>query len=131
VTPRGRLASIASALLFAYLLVWMVELTSLRVSESAFDQLQEWSASLPGRMLACGVWLAAVFHGLEGVRAALHRGPDARVIAPAVIDGDGTVSESAVRDGAFTSAIIAFLTWTLVLPGWVLLLRPWLEDVVP
>jgi succinate dehydrogenase/fumarate reductase cytochrome b subunit len=110
--------------LFAYLLVWMLELSSLRVSESAFDGLQEWSASLPGRLVACAVWLAAVFHALEGVRSVFaSTGP-----SPAMADGVATTDPPHER--SLASGVIAFLTWALVLPGWVLLLRPWLEDAV-
>jgi hypothetical protein len=126
VTPRGRLATVASALLLAYLLVWMAELTSLRFSESAFDRLQEWSASLPGRLVACSVWLAAVYHLLEGGRAAFHPGE----LVPVGRDDGGRVAPTTRRDDTFGAGLIAFVTWTLVLPGWVVLLRPWIEDVV-
>jgi succinate dehydrogenase/fumarate reductase cytochrome b subunit len=116
---RGRLATIASCALFAYLLVWMIELASLQVSDSTFGRFQDWSASLAGRILAGAVWTAAVYHGLEGLRASFRAQPQP-------VDPEGAVP----ADGAFGAGVLAFLTWALILPGWVLVLRPWIEDLL-
>jgi succinate dehydrogenase/fumarate reductase cytochrome b subunit len=127
-THRGRLATVASTVLFAYLLVWMVELSSLGSDDDAFNQLQEWSATLAGRLVACLVWTAAVYHGLEGARAAFHVGTPVSVAAGEGV-GDGVDDEHAAG-GAFGAGVIAFLSWALIIPGWVLLLRPWIEDLL-
>lgn len=143
---------LASGLLFAYLVVWMIELASLGTSDDAFGRMQGWAASLPGRILAGLVWTAAVYHGLEGVRTAL-RGERASV-AVAVLPGGDVPAGSALRSGAeqplglsasaepsrriidgeannaFGAGVLTFLTWALVLPGWVLVLRPWIEDLL-
>jgi succinate dehydrogenase/fumarate reductase cytochrome b subunit len=131
---RGRLATLGGVVLFAYLVVWMAELAVIRSSPSTFDQMQQWSASLAGRLVACAVVLAAVHHALDGIRAALTDAPErlpAMVGAePVEAVGSPGVDHDAEPGSAFTSAVIAFTTWLLVLPCWALLLRPWIEDLV-
>lgn len=128
-TARSRLPMIGGIVLFGYLLVWMLQLVLLYNSPESFDRAASWWASLAGRLVACGVLLAGVYHLLEGLRRTVRPGwtPPSPVEAP--IDGEQSASPSADRsrlDGVLGVAV-PLLTWAVVLPGWAVLLRPWLD----
>jgi succinate dehydrogenase/fumarate reductase cytochrome b subunit len=108
---RTWLSRLSGPILYIGLLAWMTQLTLVDSAPGSFVRSQEVAASLGGRLLACVVLLAAVHHILDGVRRAFL---------------GGTFS----RAGAVDS-IIRFLTWALVVPGWAVLLRPWLEGLAP
>lgn len=108
---RTRLSLLSGPVLYVGLLAWMTQLTLIDSAPGSFVRSQEVAASLGGRLLACVVLLAAVHHLLDGVRRAFLGGTSSRADA--------------------VDATIRFLTWALVVPGWAVLLRPWLEGLAP
>lgn len=112
-TATRRLPLVAGGVLFAYLVVWMLRLALLQAGPTTFDRTVDWSSSLTARLALCAVLLAGVYHALDGARSVIG------ALAPSV-DVDGPLLRAAVR----------FALWALVIPGWVVLLRPWLEEVV-
>lgn len=120
-TGRHRLSALAGGVLFVYVWAWMTQLVLLDTSRSTFLRIQVWSASLPGRLVACVVLLAAVHHLLQGARVAL---------SPAVVAADVTEDEGPVIADDFVAGVLVFVTWAVVIPGWAVLLRPWIAEVV-
>jgi succinate dehydrogenase/fumarate reductase cytochrome b subunit len=122
-TVRHRLSALAGGVLLVYLWVWMTQLVVLDTSRSTFLRVQIWSASLPGRLVACVVLLAAVHHLLQGARVAL---------SGAVDQAAGGGRDDQPLDGAAdrVTAGLIFATWALVIPGWAVLLRPWIVEAI-
>jgi len=110
-TAEPRSSWWTGVVLYVALLVWMAQLSLLDTSRRTFLDSQAAMASLPGRMFAGVVLFAAIRHLLDGVARA--------VAAP------GETRK------ARTDGMIRFSTWALVIPGWTVLLRPWVEGLVP
>lgn len=117
-TWRARLPTIGGLVLLAYLLVWVFQLVLLYNSPESFDRVATWWDSPVGRGIAGLVLLAGVYHLLEGLR---------RVLRPGWVPAGRATARPRGRADRLASVAVPFLTWALVLPGWAVLLRPWLE----
>jgi succinate dehydrogenase/fumarate reductase cytochrome b subunit len=93
----------------------MVRMVLISEARGVYDDLVEWFDSAPGRAVLAAVLLAAVYHLLDGVRLLVAGA------VPALAD--------AAR-GLTARGAVVFATWMVVLPGWAILFRPWIEDVV-
>lgn len=123
-TVRHRLSALAGGVLLVYLWAWMTQLVLLDTSRSTFLRVQTWSASLPGRLVACAVLLAAVHHLLQGARVALSGAVDQGA-------GGGRDDDQPLGGASdLVTAGLVFATWALVIPGWAVLLRPWIVEAI-
>lgn len=107
-----RLHRISGLVLLAYTLAWMTRIALIELDRGAFDAVVRAGGSLGARLVACAVWLALVRHGLGGLR---------------VITIEALGASAAERWDSRLRAAVAFATGALALPGWALLLRPWIE----
>lgn len=106
----GRLAGLV---LFALVLAWMARIVLLEVDRASFDRAVELGANVGLRGVACLAWLALLRHGLGGLRV---------VVLESAVDGP--------RWDRVMGPAVWFLTFALALPGWAMILRPWLEGTV-
>lgn len=105
----------ATGVLAAYLVLWMVRLILVAEAPGVYARTIEWTDSLGVRLVLGVVVLAAVFHTLDGLR---------------LIVGGLVPSLAEASRGLTARGAVAFGTWLLVIPAWVLLLRPWIEDAL-
>ncbi len=112
---RRRLSSAAAGVLALYLVMWMLRLAFLESGPAAFDRTATWAGSTAGRLALAGVLSAAAYHALDGARQVV-----GQFLAPGSERMAGLPARATVRAG----------WWAVVLPGWVILLRPWLEGIL-
>lgn len=112
---RDRLSTVTAGILAVYVVGWMLRLALLESGPAAFDRTTSWVDSPVGRLALAGALAATAHHLLDGSRQV-----GSRLAGPGSERWEGLGARAAVRVG----------WWAVVVPGWVVLARPWLEGIL-